>query len=171
MKGHLKILVCASRRETLFSKRESCVQKGIHWDDLELIVLTWLHLDSLETICFAAVLRPSGENGTGEQAQGNHGKPRQTISELTRSGQNTSRKHHRDSTISQNNFPFHFATQVKHQSQGHGRAARRTNLTLNPQRQDHARRKDLDFPVGLTPQPPMVQVMANQNGNPFKTGN
>ena len=109
-------------------------------------------------LSFAGVLRTSGTRAPGNKhgkQEENHGKPRQTISELTRSGQNTSRKHHRDSTISQNNFLFHFATQVKHQSQGHGRAAWRTNLTLNPQRQDHARRKDLDFPVGLTPQPPI----------------
>ena len=51
-----------------FQKGESCFQQGIHWDSLELIVLTWLHVDSLETMCFARVLTPSGTNGTGEQA-------------------------------------------------------------------------------------------------------
>ena len=53
----------------VLQKGESCFQKGIHWDSLELIVLTWLHLDSPEIMCFAGVLRPSAENGTGEQAR------------------------------------------------------------------------------------------------------
>ena len=54
--------------KSCFQKGKLCFQKGIHWDSLELIVLTWLHLDSLETMCFAGDLRPSGDNGTGEQA-------------------------------------------------------------------------------------------------------
>ena len=38
---------------------------------------------------------------------------------------------------------------------GHARTPRRTNRTPEPQRQDHARRSHSDFPVGLTPQPPI----------------
>ena len=59
---------CFQEGKPCFQKGESCFQKGIHRDSLELIVLTWLHLDSLETMCFAGVLRTSGTNGTGEQA-------------------------------------------------------------------------------------------------------
>ena len=43
------------------------VSLGLAWSHLVSLGLTWSLLDSLETICFAEVLRTSGTNGTGEQ--------------------------------------------------------------------------------------------------------
>ena len=60
--------ICFKKGNPVFKKGNPVFKKGIHWDSLELIVLTWLHLDSLETMCFAGVLRTSADNGTGEQA-------------------------------------------------------------------------------------------------------
>ena len=68
LKGHLKILVFASRRKTLFSKM------GILCSKRGSLGLSWTHCSYLVTLglsCpmwFAGVLRPSGTNPTGEQA-------------------------------------------------------------------------------------------------------
>ena len=144
-----------------FQKGESCVQKGVHWDTLELIVLTWLHLDSLETMCFAGVLRPSVENGTEEQAWQTTRKPRKNHNKQHQNSPGVSRTHPGSTTETPRSRRTTFYSISRHKSSTKAKgtdadAARSTNLTLNPQRQDHARRKDLDFPVGLTPQPPIL---------------
>jgi len=43
------------------------VSPGLTWSHLVSLGLTWSLLESLETMCFAEVLRTSGTNGTGEQ--------------------------------------------------------------------------------------------------------
>ena len=53
---------------SLKADRKTLGGMGVHWDSLELIALTWLHLDSLKTMCGAGVVKTSGTIGTGERA-------------------------------------------------------------------------------------------------------
>ena len=144
-----------SRRTTFCSISRH--KMGVHCDSLELIVLTWLHLRSLGTMCFAAVWKTSGtiaasmtNNSRNIENREEHIRTHQISREPS---QEAPQRLH--DLVEQLSIPFRDTSQAPHPRARHAEP-RSIVLTLNPQRQVHARRTDLDFPVGLNPHSPTL---------------
>ena len=100
-------------------------------------------------------LKPKGKNPKIHETN------RKSSTGPTRRLQNPSRKHQRCSRSSQNDFLLHFTKKSSTKPKGTPEPDPRTTiLTLDPQRQDHARRNHLGFPVGLPPSRYLQKSMA-----------
>ena len=103
------------------------------WSHLVTLGLTGSLLDSLETMCFAGVLRTSGTIPTGGTASPKKKDRWQKInSKHIRTHQNLYRRHQRGPTISQKHFSNHFVNIHLHQPQRARPRARSRSTILTP---------------------------------------